>query len=261
MKDVVNSKLLLSEFNQKGFLTLRVLSGNNIKNLKSRILKKLIAISRKHNFFYKFNKLQLLEEYHKIDLTEKEHNLLMDSSHRFLELSLKEKKLFENKYFDTIFEYFYGNSRPIIKYPGKKNFINNLVGFRVVRPKEKSIAGFHSESSYGIHCFTLWVPLTGTDSRYTLKIMPQSHLVRHKEKFIIKNKKLNNAKIYKNKYISKLGSFARYDLNLGEGIFFHPDLIHGDSKNFGSKTRVSLEIRFYRKEFLNTAPQSREIKK
>jgi hypothetical protein len=44
MKDVVNSKLLLSEFNQKGFLTLRVLSGNNIKNLKARILKKLIAI-------------------------------------------------------------------------------------------------------------------------------------------------------------------------------------------------------------------------
>ena len=48
---------------------------------------------------------------------------------------------------------------------------------------------------------------------------------------------------------------------LGDGIFFHPDLVHGDSKNLGNKTRVSLEMRFYRKEIMNPKPQSRQIER
>ena len=183
----------------------------------------------------------------------------MNSKNRYLKLSQDEVNLFNNKYLDSIFEYFYGNEAPIIKYPGNKLFINNLIGFRVVRPAEKFVAGFHSESSYGIHCFTLWMPLTGTDSRYTLKIQQGSHLFRHRDSSILKNKKISTAKLFKRSYVKKLGSFLRPNLKLGDGIFFHPDLVHGDSKNLGSKTRVSIEIRFYRKEIIFAKPKGREI--
>jgi len=107
----------------------------------------------------------------------------------------------------------------------------------------------------------LWLPLTGTDHRYTLKIQPGSNLFRHQDKSIIRNKNFATAKLFKKDYIKKLGPFLRPNLKLGEGIFFHPDLVHGNSKNLGSITRVSLEIRFYRKEIKIAEPQNREIKR
>jgi len=78
-------------------------------------------------------------------------------------------------------------------------------------------------------------------------------LIKSKINFEIKNLKKD--------YIKKIGNSLRPNLNLGEGIFFHPDLVHGDSENLGTKTRVSLEIRFYRREIKNSKPQGREIKR
>ena len=251
----------LYNFNKNGFSIINVFSQRKAEQLKKKILHKITLISKKEKIVSKIKKLTDISNYHKISLTNEEHKLLMDSKHRFLKLSIAERNLFNNQHIDSIFEYFYGSEAPVIKYPGKKLFKNNLIGFRIVRPGEKFVAGFHSESSYGIHCFTLWIPLTGTDYKYTLKIQPGSHLFRHKENSIIKNKQFSTAKLFKKSYIKKLGSFLRPNLKLGDGIFFHPDLVHGDSENLGSKTRVSLEIRFYRKEIMHAQSQGREIKR
>ena len=258
---MIDQKKLLYNFNKNGFSIISILPNKKIEYLKKKILRKILLISKKNKIFKKIKKLTDISDYHKISLKESEHQILMNSNNRYLKLSADEVSMFNNQYLDSIFEYFYGNQAPIIKYPGKKFFKNNLIGFRVVRPGEKFVAGFHSESSYGIHCFTLWMPLTGTDYRYTLNVQPGSHLFRHRENSIIKNKQFSKAKLFKKSYIKKLGSFLRPNLKLGEGIFFHPDLIHGGSENLGQKTRVSLEIRFYRKEITNAEPQSREIRR
>jgi hypothetical protein len=258
---MIDQKKLLYNFNKNGFSIISVLPNKKIEYLKKKILKKIFLISKKNKIFKKIKKLTDISDYHKISLKESEHKILMSSYNRFLKLSSGEVSMFNNRYLDSIFEYFYGNQAPIIKYPRKKFFKNNLIGFRIVRPGDKFVAGFHSESSYGIHCFTLWMPLTGTDYRYTLNIQPGSHLFRHRENSIIKNKQFSKAKLFKKSYIKKLGSFLRPNLKLGEGIFFHPDLIHGGSENLGQKTRVSLEVRFYRKEITNAEPQSREIRR
>ena len=256
---MIAQKRFLYNFNKNGFSIIGVLTKKKIKLLKYKILQKILNTSKKSRIFQKIKGLKDISDYHKILLKESEHQTLMNSKDRYLKLSDGEANMFNNRNIDSIFEYFYGNEAPLIKYPGKKFFKNNLIGFRVVRPGEKFVAGFHSESSYGIHCFTLWMPLTGTDYRYTLNIQPGSHLFRHRENSIIKNKQFSKAKLFKKSYIKKLGSFLRPNLKLGEGIFFHPDLIHGGSENLGQKTRVSLEIRFYRKEITNAEPQSREI--
>lgn len=256
---MIAQKRLLYNFNKNGFSIVGVLTKKKIEFLKNKILQKILYVSKKNRIFSRIKELKDISYYHQISLKESEHQILMNSKDRYLKLSSDEVNMFNNTNIDTIFEYFYGNQAPLIKYPGKKLFRNNLVGFRIVRPGEKFVAGFHSESSYGIHCFTLWIPLTGADHRYTLNIQPGSHLFRHRKDFIIQNKQFSTAKLFKKNYIKKLGPFLRPNLKLGEGIFFHPDLVHGGSENLGNKTRVSLEIRFYRKEIKNAEPQNREI--
>jgi len=252
---------VLSRFNENGFIIINLLDKKLIALFQKKILNKLKSISKKKKYHKKLAKLERIEDYHKIGLNLSEHKDLTNSSGRFLNLSKRGIDPFINKKIDSIFEYFYGNEAPIIKYPKKKKFVNNVVGFRVVRPNEKIVAKFHSESTYGIHCFTLWIPLTGYNSKYTLKIIPKSHLFRHQEKNIIFNKEFSTAKIFKKKYIDRFGPSLRPNLNPGDAIFFHPDLIHGNSKNLGNKTRVNLEMRFYRKEIKFSVSKKREIKR
>ncbi len=251
----------LRDFNNNGFVILNLLDKKSVALFQNKILNKFKNISKKKKFHKKLIELKKIEDYHKMHLSLSEHKDLTNSSERFLKLSNREINLFINKNIDSIFEYFYGSEAPIIKYPKKSKFVNNIAGFRVVRPNEKTVAKFHSESSYGIHCFTLWIPLTGYNSKYTLKIIPKSHLFRHQEKNIIYDKKISTAKLFKKKYINKFGPSLRSNLNLGDAIFFHPDLIHGNSKNLGNKTRVNLEIRFYRKEIKLSKFLKREIKR
>lgn len=261
MKNFKSYNKTLKYFNDNGFIIINLLDKKLITLFQKKILNKLKRASLKKKYHKKIEKLKRIEDYHKMRLSLGEHKDLTNSSERYLNLSKREVNLFINNNMDSIFEYFYGSEAPIIKYPKKDKFINNITGFRVVRPNEKTVAKFHSESTYGIHCFTLWIPLTGYDSKYTLKIIPKSHLFRHQEENIIYNEKISSAKLFKKKYINKFGPSLRPNLKLGDAIFFHPDLIHGNSKNMGNKTRVNLEMRFYRKEIKFSISKKREIKR
>lgn len=253
------SRNLLLNFNNSGYSIINVLNPSKVLHFKKKITRKLKELSKKNSLHSKFKKFSTIEDYHKLPLTDLEHDKLMKSYHRNIKLSKKESNFFVNKYFDTLFEYFYGNEAPQIKFGLSKKFKLNLFGFRIVRPKEKAVAGYHTESTNGVHCFTLWIPLTGTSPKYTLKILPKSHLYRHKNQNILRNKKFLKAQLFKKNYVKKFGNFKRPNMKLGQGIFFHPDLIHGDSKNLGSKTRVSMELKFIRKDIKNRIIRSREI--
>ena len=90
---------------------------------------------------------------------------------------------------------------------------------------------------------SIWLPILGFNKKYTLRLSPKSHLYNHPEnKFINQKKSISN--IFKNSYLQKF-KFKRINLRKGEGIFFHPNLLHGGSDNLGSRSRVSLEFRLY----------------
>ena len=54
------------------------------------------------------------------------------------------------------------------------------------------------------------------------------------------------SKIFKDTYLKKF-DFKRIDMKIGEVLIFHPNLLHGGSKNIGNKTRVSFDFRIFNK--------------
>src|SRR6185295_17450328 len=115
--------------------------------------------------------------------------------------------------------------------------------FRVVRPGTGDVAGIHSESSYGIHPLTIWIPAVGFAERYTLKVSPGSHAKGHPADAIQITPSFM-ARPYKKEYVERF-SYVRPNLRKGQALVFHPDLLHGGSANLGEDTRVSIEVRAY----------------
>ena len=67
--------------------------------------------------------------------------------------------------------------------------------------------------------------------------------------FVCKNlvvQKKYISKIFKDTYLKKF-DFKRIDMKVGEVLIFHPNLLHGGSKNIGNKTRVSFDFRIFNK--------------
>ena len=80
-------------------------------------------------------------------------------------------------------------------------------------------------------------------NKYTLRISPGSHKFKHPLNSISKQKKYISMVLNK-KYV-KTFKFVRPKLKAGQVIFFHPNLIHGSSKNLGNKTRISSDFRIF----------------
>jgi hypothetical protein len=222
----------------------------------------LKKITNKVNFrLKKINKdIKNLENFYQLKLTEKESGYIFNANFRNIKIDKKEiKEIFKSNYVKAILEHYYGNKKPYILYLVKNRYKSNLSGFRIVQPNSSKVANIHSESTYGMHCFTIWIPIIGFSKKSTLKMFPKSHMVRHEDKNIIKSNKLNKAQLLKKDYLNKFKNSKRLNFKKGEFLIFHPDLLHGGSLNKLNKTRVSMEIRIFSDKNVSAKPKKRTI--
>ncbi len=185
-----------------------------------------------------------LAKYHEKGLSNEIHSRMMGPKYRRLTLPGDVQTMLLNESVMPIFESFWGHRSVTIKDIVDNRWAFGICGFRMVRPGGGGdVAGIHSESSYDILPITLWMPVVGFDSRYTLKLAPGSHRLAHPPEAIVKSKQFT-ARPYTDAYASRF-EYIRPEMSKGQAIIFHPRLLHGGSVNMGDDTRTSIEIRVY----------------
>tara|TARA_Y200000002_G_scaffold380555_1_gene392335 strand:+ start:2343 stop:3098 length:756 start_codon:yes stop_codon:yes gene_type:complete len=244
-------KKKLHQFINKGFCIINLYNKNEHKYLTNKILKKINKNIKKKEKISSNN----LKYYHK-NFGTKIHEKIIKSTERYVFLDRKlVKPIMNNKVIQKISNYHWGHSKFQIKWVGSlsKPMKFNTTGFRIARPEKlskKDVGGEHLDLHYGgkkntnqKKLFTLWYPIVGMSNKYTLRISPGSHKFKHPLNSISKQKKYISMVLNK-KYV-KTFKFVRPKLKAGQVIFFHPNLIHGSSKNLGNKTRISSDFRIF----------------
>lgn len=263
-----NQKKEITKFVSRGFVVLKIFNANDILKIKNKIFlqikKKLPTINHKKIDSH------FLKKYHKHVITDKEHQKIINQSMRFINIDQKLiSKIKKNKKLENILLNYWGHKKFIIKWIGslkKKEIKNNSSGFRITRPHNRYCI---NSDAAGEHCdlhvggvvsndekilITLWTPIIGFSSVYTLRIAPGSHKFNHPFDRIIKQKK-SISRVLKKTYLKKF-KFLRLNLKFGEAICFHPNLIHGGSINLGNSTRISTEIRLFNSQRIKFFPNS-----
>ncbi len=131
---------------------------------------------------------------------------------------------------------------------------NNTVEFRVVRPNSFDNNNLHRDHwfPYFYPLINIYLPISGSDFRSVLKIIPKSHYWKDKDvlptfnygegKKTTTNEGIKfstpNIKYCKHEIIEH-----RPDVLMGDFMLFSPLCIHGGGTNSGGKTRFSFEIR------------------
>ncbi len=241
----------LNNFINNGYCIINLFDKKEFKHLCRKIEKKI------NNQLSKNKKIQFskLYNYHKKGL-EDDHGNVINSETRFI---LLDKKLinpiYSNKTIKKISQFFWGHSKYDIKWVGslKNPMKKNATGFRIARPikfSTKDVGGEHIDLHYGgaknknqKKLFTIWCPIIGFSNSYTLRLAPKSHKMDHPFNKL-SNQKKYITKVFKKTYVKKF-NFVRPNLKPGQGIFFHPNLIHGSSLNYGTKTRISIDLRIF----------------
>lgn len=249
--------LSIENFLKNGYTKLKFNDTKIIDRFKKKIRNKINIRLNKIN---KGIKVKDLHNFHKLKLSDIESNFILDSKYRNIKLNTTEiKEFYKIDYIKAVLEHYYGNKKPLILYSIKHKFISNLSGFRIVMPNSSKVANVHSESTYGHHCFTIWIPIIGFTEKSSLKMYVKSHMYRHEESNFKKNNKTNEAQLIKNSYLKKFKISKRLNFKKGEFILFHPDLLHGGSINKDNKTRVSMELRIYYEKKHSSKQQKRTI--
>lgn len=130
--------------------------------------------------------------------------------------------------------------------------LQDIIGFRIVRPSKGDENPFHRDSwmKQWENTLNVWIPVAGCKTENSLTIIENSHfwndsrICRTKEGVIYNNKKFKVAAAVS----------TDYDIHLhtpnpvyGEALVFSPYLIHGNAKNnINDTTRVSIELRYER---------------
>ncbi len=249
-------KKKLNQFINKGFCIINLYNKNEHKYLLSKIIKKI-----NKNIPAKSKKLSAknLKFYHSFQDKEV-HDKVIKNTQRYISLDKKLiRPIINNKLIQKISNHHWGHAKFSIKWVGslKKPMKLNTTGFRVARPEKlssKDVGGEHLDLHYGgkkntnqKKLFTIWCPIVGMSKNYTLRISPGSHKFKHPLSSISKQKKYISMVLNKN-YVKRF-KFIRPNLKAGQVIFFHPNLIHGSSKNLGSKTRVSIDLRIFNNRY------------
>jgi len=233
---------LVKKFKKNGYVDINVLTSNQVEDLKKQILIRLNKSQSKL-------RLKKLENFHKEEISPYLHAKLLNPSKRYISLNNKIflSKKFKNKISEFLKEY-WGHTEYKILWVGslKKNEIKrDKIGFRIVRPNKKDESGVvhtDSYSEFSDSFITLWIPLIGFNNLYTLRYAKKSHHSNHQKNKITQSK--YNSKALKKSYIKKF-KFVRPNLKIGHGIIHHPNILHGESKNLGKRTRVSIELRLF----------------
>jgi hypothetical protein len=235
----------------KGYKIINFLKINEISDLLVKISHH-INNSIKKNEFNKKN----LKYFHKKNISTFDYSKITNSKNRKISLDIKLfKKQMKNSKLLGLIKPYWGHSNVKIIWVGsaKKNQVEtNKAGFRIARPKVKSDAATEHIDSYNNDeksFLTVWIPLIGFGKNYSLKLYPGTHKILHLKKNFEKKTKYIS-RVFKKNYYKKLNSI-RPNLKPGQAIIFHPNLIHGGSKNNGSHTRISIEVRLFNKNRFN----------
>jgi len=161
-----------------------------------------------------------------------------------------------------ILDRYWGHREPLItherglrdaKAPDARLIDDNTCAFRLVRPGTDDAAGVHVDKYYGNvagiaevgpanpSLITIWIPVVGFGEHYSLRLAPGSHTIDHPPE-VFKKIPAYLTRVCSPEYESKF-EYIRPKLRKGQAIVFHPNLLHGGSRNLGQATRVSLEIR------------------
>ena len=246
------------QFVSNGYCIINLLSKDQINKIKIIVINRIKKLSNKSKYLRKLNQ-EKMHNYHLLNIPEIEHKKILKTSSRYIILNQSLiKKITKNKHVNSIMNSNWGHNNFIIHWVGslqKRHIKKKAIGFRISRPdkiRPKDATGIHCDLHVGGKIcndkdvlITAWVPLVGFTRKYTLKLASRSHLVDHPTTNFLKSKSVSN--IFPKKY-SKSFKFSRPSLKKGQAIIFHPNLLHGSSYNLGSKTRFSLEIRFYNKK-------------
>ena len=241
---------LSKDINSKGFSVIKLFSRNDIDNFfKSKIIDNL---NSRNLIKQKFNKKNI-SNYHNIIKEQKIHKELLNPAKRQIDLKKIFYKLNKNLHISNLVKNQWGENKYEIRLYFKNKIKKNFAAFRLARPFKKfkdDVGGAHldlhfNNKIYDNHniLFTIWIPIIGFTKKYTLRLSPNSHKKNHKIQNMEKQKKYIS-KVYKTNYLKNF-KFKRFDMKKGEVIIFHPNLLHGYSRNLGSITRASLDLRIY----------------
>jgi ectoine hydroxylase-related dioxygenase (phytanoyl-CoA dioxygenase family) len=138
----------------------------------------------------------------------------------------------------------------------KKIIINDklqeIIGFRIVRPSKGDENPFHRDSwmKQWENTLNVWIPIAGCNSENSLTVIEDSHfwndsrICRTKEGVVYNKKKFRVAAAISTDYEVRL---QIPNPSYGEALVFSPYLIHGNAKNnINDTTRVSIELRYER---------------
>lgn len=123
--------------------------------------------------------------------------------------------------------------------------------FRIVRPHRQDFNPPHRDVwlDFYRHGLNLFFPIAGCDERSSLPLVPGSH--RWMESEIVRTAdgaRINGLQYHVPSVVGGSSELRMVRPNPGasEVLVFSPYLIHGGGKNLGARTRVSLEMRFWR---------------
>ena len=236
-------------FSKNGFAIIDLWNKEYHKSIIQKINKKInTSIKSLGNVF---DLLDDLKDYHRLNMNEDSHIQLMQSSNRIIAEKNNFNFLKKNTNLCQIMEHCWGHSKYRLIWLGalsRHEILENYCAFRLARPGIlEDVGGVHLDKNYGGEknyeqdcLLTLWVPIVGFDERYTLKIAPESHRLSHPDSFIQEDKNYISL-TYDEGYTDNF-NFLRPKLKLGQGIIFHPNLLHGRSYNNGVNTRVALQF-------------------
>lgn len=249
----INKKKINSFFISNGYQIINLFSKSDIKLLSNDIIDRILKLGKiKINKKNKFS----LSKYHKTKNILLNHEKIVHGKTRYLKLRKRFcKKIYHNQIIRKILLTNWGHEKFKIKwiFDRRTKTKLNASGFRIARPvknSKKDVGGFHLDLHYGGEknnnqkaLMTVWCPIVGLSEKYTLRISPKSHKLKHKQKFVSKQKKFLSPVFIKN-YTKKF-KFIRPKLKLGQAIIFHPNLVHGGSLNLGNQSRISIDFRLF----------------
>lgn len=161
----------------------------------------------------------------------------------------------------------------------KKFSVQSYFYLRLVQPKKKNSRfkpiSLHRETfqgpSFFKNIFNLWIPIKNSRKINAIKYIPKSHLFKKNQDFKFKVKKTNVKKgsiqnklglLYKDrdiKFTQKVIPKRLYKQN--HIIIFSGELIHGAGDNYGNKSRISIDLRFMKKDHMKKNPIQGATKK
>lgn len=237
-------------FKKNGYCILEALNRSDINTIRRVITNKINFLAKK-NIFDLNNKKNKLDNYHELINSKKLHNKLMHPDTRYIKLPKKIVKKLLNPSTLFILKKEWGHTKSMAVFIGnaeKNKYIkSNAAGFRFGRPnQDKDVVGEHIDVNYGgkirdrddfLATSTLWIPIIGFSSKYTVRLAPKSHKFNHNKKLVKRGGKVTPA--FSKQYVNQF-TFIQPNLKIGQMILLHPNILHGASQNRGVFSRVSL---------------------